>query len=950
MWSEMRAHRTGAVGSAGNTEVRAEFERLGQGPIEVPQEHDLGLDLIVQVRDERGFDAGLLFGVQVKSGSASDNTAYFAVPKRDSGGGTSGWWYRAEDSRHFDIWIRHSIPVILVLRDLDSRTSYWVEIDPASVRSTGKGHKIFVPADQTISQSALPRLFEVAASKRGPQSWEGSAWSRTSLRIAPADRLRHALLVPRLIAPHRNAGFGSPIDPIAAIALLMQHRVSDLHHFAETHVSVPTLDDSSSHKDWHWRFVGAFARLIGEGGPEALVQLIPDAPHEAARAAAAIMASSGLLSADRHSEAVELLDSEISRDQAEPADHAWLLVHRAWTRSELGDSARAAEDAALARITVLLAPTDPTTSALAAAAAESIFRAAPLGSEDLEQFITSSDTAASWWRSQNLVGAYEATVKKDFTDWAQQGNIQLFGMHPAYTRLAAARHNAAASAHVGTWRASASLEGRQLLLDATRQPDFDSPEESIQYGLKLLQQSGDSSSMVQAVHRLRRLGPLSPLTEYVRGVPPLPGPTRSYKVLWELWRTTGDLLREPEATTAADHCLGVLTGKIPVPEEITKHNAVPHFAARALRGLLEAASLDVHRQVRDFIVEHGPWKGSSIEVTLESMVNALSDEILSDPHSRSLWLKCALSRAAESPDNVALAMLGRLSQDTRAVTALTVWAERGSASALAALGNVAELSRETVHRVVLHLSSEVRSLLARLDSGTWPRQSRDAGHNLAVLSINHPVSGDWQGLADLLGHPRATGDHVDGACAVLAQGVENIPRHAREILAPAVQRLRERVEGGTTAHTPPGFTPVGSQVSRLAAALGLVAPEEFESQLVRLLAGGHRERAEAVAQLHGHQGGQGTTALSVLLSDAHYSVRSVAAWEIAFRAGGDLPDERALAVLPAAAAHDSVTIPLFAAQALRKRGAVHPVAKAAAERLRKHSSATVRGVARSIGP
>ncbi|WP_344123449.1 DUF4365 domain-containing protein [Streptomyces blastmyceticus] len=944
----MRAHRTGIIGSAGNTEVKAEFERLGQGPIEVPQEHDLGLDLIVQVRDERGFDAGLLFGVQVKSGSASEGTAYFAAPQRDSDGSTSGWWYRAEHSRHFDSWIRHDIPVILVLRDLDARTSYWVEIDPASVRNTGKGHKIFVPAAQSISRSALPRLFEVATSKRRGQSWEGSAWSRKSLRIAPADRLRHALLAPRLIAPHRNAGFGSPVDPAEAVALLIQHRISDLHHFAETHVTVPTLNDASSHKDWHWRFVAAFSMLISEDSPEALVQLISDAPHEAARVAATVTASYGLLSADRHTDAVELLNSEISRDQAEPADHAWLLVHRAWARSELGDPTGAAEDAALARITVLLAPTDPTISALASAAAESIFRAAPLGSKRLEEFITSSDTAASWWRSQNLAGAYEGTVNQDFTDWAQQGTVRLFNAHPAYSRLATAIHIAAASAHVGTWRAYMSLKGRQLLLDATRQLDFDSPNESIRHGLKLLQQSGDTSSLVEAVRRLRRLGPLSPLTEHVRSMPTMPGHTRSYTALWELWRTTGDLLSEPEATAAASHCLGVLTGETPVPEDVAKHSLVPYFAARALRGLLEAASLDIHAQARNFILEHGPWEGSSIENPLTSIVGALSDESLTDPQDRSRWLERALTWTANSPDEVALAMLGRLTDDTRAVTALTELAETGNASALAALGRVAELSGETVNRVVSHLSSGVRSLVAQLDSGTWPMLSRDVGYNLAVLSINHPMSGDWQVLADLLAHPRATGDHVHGACAVLARGIVSIPQHARDLLVPSVQRLRERVDSDVAPYAPPGFTPVGSPVSWLAAALGLLPPEEFDSRLVRLLSGGHNERAEAVAQLHGRQEGQGAAVLSVLLADGHHTVRSAAAWEIAFRASDDVPDEFALATIPVAVAHDSVIVPLAMAQALQGRRAVHPAVKAATERLRKHSSARVRSVAGSI--
>lgn len=63
----MRASPTESTGTTGQSEVRAAFSRIGWGPVDNPQ-HDLGTDLWVAVRDERGFDLGLMVGAQVKAG------------------------------------------------------------------------------------------------------------------------------------------------------------------------------------------------------------------------------------------------------------------------------------------------------------------------------------------------------------------------------------------------------------------------------------------------------------------------------------------------------------------------------------------------------------------------------------------------------------------------------------------------------------------------------------------------------------------------------------------------------------------------------------------------------------------------------------------------------------------------------------------------------------------
>jgi Domain of unknown function (DUF4365) len=92
---------------------------VGPGPARslplssVNAQHDLGTDLFAQARDARRFDRGLFVGVQVKAGPS-----YFAQPAHTEDGSLLGWWYYEEDAGHFDDWVTHGLPHLLVLHDL----------------------------------------------------------------------------------------------------------------------------------------------------------------------------------------------------------------------------------------------------------------------------------------------------------------------------------------------------------------------------------------------------------------------------------------------------------------------------------------------------------------------------------------------------------------------------------------------------------------------------------------------------------------------------------------------------------------------------------------------------------------------------------------------------------------------------------------------------------------
>jgi hypothetical protein len=127
----MRASRQEQTGGVGVNEVAANFERIGWGPVPNAQ-HDLGTDLLVQARDARLFDRGLVVGVQAKSGPG-----YFELPANAEDGSVLGWWNCERGLDHFDNWVTHGLPHLVVLHNLGIRKS----VLGARHRTGGRVHR-----------------------------------------------------------------------------------------------------------------------------------------------------------------------------------------------------------------------------------------------------------------------------------------------------------------------------------------------------------------------------------------------------------------------------------------------------------------------------------------------------------------------------------------------------------------------------------------------------------------------------------------------------------------------------------------------------------------------------------------------------------------------------------------------------------------------------------------
>jgi Domain of unknown function (DUF4365) len=581
-----RASQQEQAGGVGTSEVTAALQRIGWGPVVPNAQHDLGTDLFAQARDARRFDLGLFVGVQVKAGPS-----YFKQPDRAEDGSLLGWWYYEEHADHFDDWVTHGLPHLLVLHDLDKCVSHWVHVAAKAVESTGKGAKILVPVDQTIDPEHLNDLLDVAASHKPVINLEGTAWAASARNIPPVRRLRHALLVPRLVAPHPNTGFETVIGPEEAVALVGQGRIRQLKAFSEKHEAVPWLDEAGTSKDWRWRFVASLGRLFVEGDRNAVAATIADAPNPASRTAACVVTACALMDAERHADAVALLSEQ--PDDAHPVDWAWMLVQRARARAEIGDVAPARQDAAAALRALVGDPDDVTASAIGAAAAELLFQTAPWGEESLDELITAVDTAVSWWRTQSVSTAFRAAADRTFRAWVDDRATRIDFEDIVNDRLFAAVVSADLTGEQGIWRATGSLLARNTLMvqhaggDTGRQTG----------ALDELRRSGDEKSLALAARRLWAIGPLGPLAEAARRIQPGSWTHTTARANLALWQHTGDVLDEDTASDAARYCLDVVTDSSAFVSRTTPSFLVIPYTLDALSGLLGAADDAVHRDL-----------------------------------------------------------------------------------------------------------------------------------------------------------------------------------------------------------------------------------------------------------------------------------------------------------------------------------------------------------------
>lgn len=77
-------------------------------------------------------------------------------------------WLVSVAARTVRYWVQHSLPVILVLADLDARTCFWERVDTLEVEANSEAITIRIPKSQLLGRESRTELDHMA---RYPEPW-----------------------------------------------------------------------------------------------------------------------------------------------------------------------------------------------------------------------------------------------------------------------------------------------------------------------------------------------------------------------------------------------------------------------------------------------------------------------------------------------------------------------------------------------------------------------------------------------------------------------------------------------------------------------------------------------------------------------------------------------------------------------------------------------------------
>ena len=766
----MRAPEQETPGTAGATQAKSNFELIGWGVAE-NSTHDLGTDLFVMVlmaRDPRRFDLGQLVGVQVKSGPTQ-----FRYAEHDTDGEPTGWWFR-EDQEHWDAWLGHTIPHLIVLQDIDSRTSYWAHVTRDAVISTGKHSKIFVPRNQTVDLTHRDQLLAVATSQRPAAAWEGSAW-RGAPDISHAEALRFALVAPRLVAPHPNAS-SVPATPERCLAMLVLGRGGDLRPETKWGLQgVPEMADAAASPNWRWRLVAGLDGYLRHGDPRQLEKAAAGPPGSAEAAAGGVSMANAWLECGQPAEAIRILQPLVEKDRSTTIDHRWIQAQlaRAWAEQNQLQKAR---DLAL-EVQGLRTeyPHDTTATAIAGAAANLVFTVSDYGDTDLAEVVTAADSMASWWRAQVLSWGLGAEAAEMFQQWSGKEPSEAGGED-----LRAAALMAGLTSDLGGWRHATSRLGRHRLMLTGRESDAS----HVSAGLTVLRLAGDHDALRGATLRVMREGPAASVTKAAHELRLERSTRTTVRADLALLAAGGDVVEESDADRHLAWLLDAASGEAG-PFSDPRATVQVWTVIEAASGLVKAASPVTRASTIDTVLELDSrigqpegrsWAKVVREIPPTSWTAETAHRAASVASTHTAELRWALQAAAARhlPDVFA---------------EIVNEAARPDVKAIGAIGDVNRLTEPQAHQLVDVCLDQLHKL-EKKDPAAVP--GFDWRRLLTILSLNFPSASDWPAVLVQVSADLGP-DELAASVEALARQAADIPHHYRDELSGALAAQRQRL-------------------------------------------------------------------------------------------------------------------------------------------------------------
>lgn len=857
----MRAPKQEANATAGVSAIMSKFQLIGWAPVE-NRAHDLGTDLLIEARDERRFARGVVVGAQAKAGPS-----WFNSPHSDESNLVDGWWFYESSAAHFDDWVCHTLPHLVVLHDIDANISYWVHVTPESCVVTGMGCKVLVPKTQTVDRDHLDALLVVAASQVAAGSFQGIAFSASAAGVPPARRLRYALLAPRLVAPHPNTGVTRPLEPEEAVALLSRRRfISLIDHVKKFPNDVPDPRADFPGQDWRWSFVRALWLHLDNRDHTALSRVHSTAPNSQCRAAVEATLAAIHYEAETHGAGVDLLTASIERDDLSPLDLAWISVHRARLNIELGNVRAARADASLA-IRNLRGDDDDVTAALIKGVATSIFfGTSEWGDKNLGDLVNANDNAISWWRSQMVSWALEHVVKDLYAGWAGDRSLSFSAEDEAGAYLLATMQGAGWSADQEAWKGMAARLGRTSLLAGAGKGQI----QQMSYGLEMLRRAGDIQLVKLAVRKLLASGPAAVVRSVAEAVAIDKWFHTSAGTNLELWRQGADALSEDFATKAAQWCADRLASSDLMAE--FKKSCHPTFApstaiADAFVRLVPSSSVSTQRIALDVLVA-APAGSTLFSEAYSRVVFGLDNCVLRGYGFDVLRGKAIACGSTE----FAASMFFALSEagDTESGDLLLKQAVEGDLRSIGLIAAARRLDETSVAALSAILKSRVEVQVSDAHRGHYGMFGIDAARLLANLGLEYRETAEWEFLFRFLRNPRVASEHKEGVCTVLAQRVEEIDLSIKIEILQILEPMRQ-----SRVVMPGGSSSLPALILQLGLVLGASRHTDLEA-IACLLTGDADQRCVGSRLVGLGRAPELRPALLSLVSDPEISVRVVA--------------------------------------------------------------------------
>lgn len=899
MANRMRASKNEAKGMSGESYVTAKLEEFGFGVVQ-NNRHDLGTDLLVFVRDKRGFDLGGLMGVQVKNWPSLVNK-----PSVDNG--RKGWWFR-ESADHFDYWLGFAVPHLVVLFDEDSKESYWAHITEDAVRSTGKGKKIFIPLENVLNKESIPSLIEIALSKLPQPSWEGSILEGMS-EIPDEVRLRYALIAPRLIAPHPNLTV-SDISSVEAIALLSLMRVNEV---IERYKEVQELLDpekSAKSDDPLWRMYSALFKWVVNGQAGSVLNFSSADTEADIAAAIEVIKATVLFEKHLPQHACKELKDALTRDDYSPVDYAWLQLHLARNLIEIGEFDRAQGLALEVSLIGQIEYKDPSARYLAGVAMDFVFqlhsRVRWMGFEAEEQNLTKAikarDTAASWWRTQILVSGLSDFVEKTYSQWSDNDDITIWKAYDTVVlRMRSASLIAGFAADTNNWRYAVVLLARYFLV-------FSTDTNKLVYALNLLRMAGAKDELKLAVSHFLRFGPIEPLAQIVNELF-LDDSTRiSLRCDFALIKKCAPIID----TSSADKYALWLLREIENPSKTYAFGSYPWYVSKAIEVLAkiyDACSSEVMVKIHDHLIT---MPGVEDDLRADAYSKLIASIVEDDIAKGKVWDSGKLAKLAARGDVDKTDLKNAIERlvsthDSEIREGLLERIESGDINALVSWGNLTDLPKPAVQGMLSNLSNQIDDIIKNAHSCEYKTVGFNRLSVLIKLNIWHPDCANWQPCLKMLQDRLVSPEDLVPGVKVMINKYQKVPIDIACEMRKPLARLAEHGLMYDKLPLSSSFSPdIRGPASLL---LGLLFPEDVSmTKITQMLRGDANLIKVAVEFLAQRKEESSLLLFSTLSQHDSYEVqKAVASALVKWILEGFVPDE-SFALLKEIVADASVSL------------------------------------------